>query len=146
MSQPEPSPTFLELSENQPTTVYVHHFPKTETAPEQVGFAETQGGTYHTLGIKWFSIPPSSKAVDHGNAKFLSLMLEPPVVGIKCDLHYSPRVDAAPTPGCLMLCIPTGQFQAEYHFTVTVPSGQLGVRVLTDIDPKIIVTPVNPSL
>jgi hypothetical protein len=154
MSKPEPSDSLLELHENLPATVYVRYFPQTGAAgkiTDEVGFALEEGGTYHRLGIHWHNRPPSADTqrmneVDNlSGAKFLSLVLEPPVIGVDCDLHYSPKTQTTPpTPrACVMMCVPSGDFKAEFHFVVSVQDAKLGTRQLTDIDPKIVVTPIT---
>lgn len=151
----------LELYENQPTTVFVRYFPKNTPDPQggqrqtdAVGFATAEAGPYHLDGIHWHNIPPSASGArvarqpkSHGSAKFLTMVLEAPLVGIDCDLRYSPKIkDAATQRDSLLLCIPSGEYQAGFHFVVSKDDPKLGVLRIEDIDPQIIVTPVTAPM
>ena len=150
MSQPAGTPDFLQLSENMPTTVYVRYFPDaSDKTKDKVGFATNPNGPYYKSGIEWHNIPPGSDSTsaapkaDNGSAKFLLLALEAPVNGIKCDLRYSPTFKHETADLAVQMCVPSGNFKASYHFDVSIFDGRLGATRALDIDPQIIVTPVN---
>lgn len=138
--------TLLELRENQPETVFVRYFPGASMGKDAVGFSLTEGGTYHLLGIQWHNRKPSSHLVGEydnlGGAKILTFVLEAPLDSLKCDLYYSPKVPAVPSPHMLM-CIPSGNFAAMYHFEVFKRDDKNGTLKNIGIDPQIVVTPIT---
>jgi hypothetical protein len=139
----------LQLWENQPETVFVRYFPPGPGIPDNgaVGFSLTEGGTYHLLGIEWHNVKPSSQPRGGGydnlaGAKILKLMLEAPIDSVKCDLYYSPKVEASPHSHMTM-CIPSGNYAASYHFEVFKDDDTSNTRVHVGIDPQIVVTPIT---
>lgn len=148
MSQTDFVNTLLELRENQPATVFVRYFPPGPGIPDKgaVGFSLTEGGTYHLLGIQWHNRTPSSERPGEydnlAGAKILTFVLEAPVDSLRCDLSYSPKVHGSRHPHMVM-CIPSGNYAAMYHFEVFKDEGPTGTRMHVGIDPQIVVTPIT---
>ena len=121
-------PGCLEISDNNPQTVFVRVDPTGISG--QIQFALEPGGPYFSEGINW-NIQPSSDLA----AKVLTLMLEPTLYDIGTDLLRSPRIQL-PEFTCVVVNVPRGSLAAEYHFDVYDTT-----NTKTGIDPKIKSTP-----